>query len=806
MLKDLRFALRMLRNQRWFSSAVIVTIALGIGINTTVFTLVNAVLFKPVPIPSGERLVTVAHQNLKSPDRHPRVSWPDYLEFKAENNTFEALEAIYRSGAVISDTDHPAERFGMAKVSPGLFTMISTPPIIGRTFGPADGEPGAEMVILLGHKAWQSRYAGSPDVINQAVRLNGDSATIIGVMPEGFRFPNNEDLWTPLGPQESIERRDRQGLELFGLLSPGTSILEANHDLGVIAGRLAAEFPASNEDLGAIVRTFHDTYNDGEIRIIFLTMLGAVGFVLLIACANVANMLLGRAVGRGREIALRAALGATRWQIMRQLLIESILLSVIGGLIGLGLSALGVHAFDLATRDVGKPYWIIFEMNWVALAYFATLSVFSGIIFGFVPALRASRVDLNSAIKDGTPGGGSQRSRLTGALVVLQFALTVVLLAGAGVMMRSFFEAQKVNAFVEPSSLLTARLQLETEEGKRYHEETARHQFFDELRPKISALPGVTDVAFTSALPTQGSSGRGFEIDGRPNPESAEPPRAGLVVSSPNYLSTIGLPILTGRGFNSVDGEVGQEVVIVSRTFAAKFWPGDSPLGQRIRFLNNDDPGPWLNIIGMSADIEQDLNDADARPIVHIPYRQDPRGWMGILVRTTSDPARLGAPLRSAVQSLNQDLPLFEVRTMHEVIADQTWFLNVFGTLFGAFALIGLLMASVGIYGVIAQTTARRTREIGVRMALGATSGNIARLVLTRGITQLALGLILGLGGAFAATRLLDSVGFLIGISPHDPMVFIGITLLLLTIGLLASWLPARRASRISPTEALHTE
>lgn len=806
MIQDLKFAVRMLRTHRWFSFAIIVTIALGIGINTTVFTLVNAVLFKPVPIPGGDRLVTVAHQNLTAPDQTSRVSWPDYLEFKSQNNTLEALEAVYRTSAVISESDNPAERFGMAKVTPDLFSIVRTPPILGRAFNATDGAPGAEAVVLLGHRVWQSRYGGSSDVIGRGVRLNGEPATIVGVMPAGFNFPNNEDMWTPLGPHESIEHRDRHGLELFGLLHPGTSVEAATKDLAVIAGRLASEYPDSNENLGALARTFHDTYNDGPIRMIFLTMLGAVAFVLLIACANVANMLLGRAIGRGREIALRTALGATRWQIIRQLLVECVLLSVIGGLLGLVLSAIGVHVFDLATRDVGRPYWIIFEMNWVALAYFASLSILSGIIFGFVPALRASRVDLNSAIKDGTPGGGSRRSRLTGALVVLQFALTVVLLASAGVMMRSFYAAQKVNAFVEPTTLLTARLHLESGEGARYHEAETRRQFFDKLLTEVNTLPGVTSAVLVSAFPGQDSAEYAIEIEGRPNPESAPPPRAGRIVSTPNYLSTIGVPILNGRGFNSVDGETGKEAVIVSRAFAARYWPDTSPLGQRFRFVDDEEPEPWLNVIGVSADLEQDIVENDAAPIVHLPHRQEMWGSMGLLIRTSGDPTLLGGPVRSVVQNLDQDMPLFEVRTMREVIADQTWFLNVFGTLFASFALIGLLMASVGIYGVISQTTARRTREIGVRMALGATRAGIARLVLTRGVTQLTIGLVIGLAGAVAATKLLETGGFVIGVSSADPLVFVGITGLLLTIGLLASWLPARRAARINPTTALRSE
>ncbi len=805
MIKDLRFALRMLRSHRWFSFAVIVTLGLGIGINTTVFTLVNAVLFKPVPIAGGDRLITVSGQVITEATQTTGLSWPDYLDLASQNQSFEQLEAMNRQRAVISETEIPPERYSMAAITPGMFSMIKTPPLNGRSFGPDDGKKGAEAVILLGHHVWQKRYHGA-DVVGRTVRLNGQPATIIGVMPTGFRFPDNEDLWTALRPTAELERRDQHSLELFGLLHPGISLTAANSDLAVIAARLSTAYAETNENRGILVQTFHEAFNGGEIRIIFLMMLVAVGFVLLIACANVANMLFGRAIGRSREISLRAALGASRWQIVRQLLIESIVLSSLGGLLGLALATGGTHAFDLVTRDVGRPYWLVFNMDWVALTYFAIIAVGSGIVFGLLPALRASRFDLNTALKESAPGAGSGRNRLTAALVVLQFALTVVLLASAGMMVRSFFAVQNLNAFVRPDTLLTARLQLPEKEGQRYHDLAARRQFFDQLLPRIAALPGVTAVTTTSNLPGGGSGARGLEIAGRPNPDPKTPPRVGLITQSPNYLSTIEAPLLTGRGFAANDGEPGREVAIVSRAFAARFWPNGSPLEQRIRLIENGLPGEWLTIIGICADIDQQPNVADAPPVIHVPYRQAPWGWMGIALRTVADPVQQARALRGVVQDLDPDLPLYQVETMREIIANQHWFLKLFGTVFGIFALTGLLMASVGIYGVIAQSTARRTREIGVRMALGASTGHIARLVLRRGLTQLSIGLALGLVGAFASTRLLGSVGFLVGISPHDPFVFIGITLLLLGIGLLASWLPARRAARISPTTALRAE
>lgn len=807
MTNDLRFALRMIGAHRWFSAAVIVTLALGIGINTTVFTLVNAVLFKPVPIPGGDRILTVAHQNPTKPEEFSGISYPDFREYQSQNRTFEGLEAARYDQGVVSETNNPPERFRMMRVSTGLFELLKTPPILGRGFSPDDGKAGAAPVVLIGHGVWQNRYAGVRDIAGRSVKVNGTPATIVGVMPAGFKFPSNEDLWMPLVPDEELEKRTNRPLTLFGLHKPDVSVAEANADLAVIASRLAAQYPDTNKDLSALVRTFHDTYNGDQIRVVFLMMLGAVGFVLLIACANVANMMLSRAIARSREISVRAAMGASRWQIVRQLLVESVLLSVLGGMLGLGLAAAGVHAFDLASRDVGKPYWVQFEMDYVVFAYFAAISVLSGIVFGLVPALRASRVDLNSTLKDGTPSGGSARGgRIAAVLVVFQFALTVVLLAGAGMMMRSFFAVQAINPFVRPESVFTARIQLPEAKGDTYETPLSRLQFYEQLLPRLAALPGVTRVAAATSLPGLGANTRDIEIEGRPNPDPKQLPRASFIVQTNGYLSAIQLPILTGRDFAETDGDPGKESAVVTRAFAAKYWPGESAVGKRFRFVEKDKPVLWMTVIGVSADVVQTPQEKDSPPLAFISYRQEAWGWMALLVRTSGDPATLATPVRAAVQAINQDLPLFEVRTLPAALDRQRWFLNVFGTMFLVFALAGLLMASVGIYAVVAQSTARRTREIGIRVALGATGSNILRLVLSRGLGQLLIGLGLGLAGAFGATRLLDKAGFLIGVSPNDPAVFTAITFLLVAIGLFACWLPARRAAALHPVSALRHE
>ncbi|MEO7144872.1 MAG: ABC transporter permease, partial [Bryobacteraceae bacterium] len=762
MAQDVRFALRMIASHRWFSAAVVVTLALGIGLNTMVFTLVNAALFKPVNVPGGERLVAVDNRNLSHGNGNVAVSYPDFREYRAQTSTFEGLEAATQESAVLSERGNPPHIYSMDRVSPGMFEMLHIPPILGRAFVPADGKAGAEPVVLLGYGVWKDRYGSSPQVLGRVVRVNEKPAAIIGVMPKGFKFPQNEDLWMALTPTPDLESRSQRSLRLFGILKSGTPITVARANLEAIAHRLASDHFESDKGVSVVVETFQQRYNGGPIRQIFLLMLAAVGFVLLIACANVANMMLSRALGRQREISIRAALGASRWQLIRQLLIESMILSVLGGVLGLALCTLGVHWFDLASRDVGKPYWVEFTMDYAVFGYFAAICLFSGLLFGLAPALRTSRCDLNTALKDGTRTAGTQHGgTLSSILVVCQFALTLVLLAGAGLFVRSFLDSLSLNPSVPAHQLLTARVQLPKE---RYSGVDARVRFFEQLLPRIGALPGVTHVAMVSNPPGLWAGSRRIEIEDAPLADPARGPSASVLVQSPGYFKTINLPLLLGRDFNDSDGFPGRRSAIVSKEFAENFWPHRSSVGKRFRFYtrvdNHDKPGDWIPVIGVSANIVQEPNEAAPNPLLFLPYRQEGYDSMALLVRATGEPTALASAVRAAVQNLDQDLPLFEVRTLAQAVEHNVWFLRVFGTLFSVFALIALVMASVGIYAVIAQSTTSRTREIGVRMALGAAPRNILGLVLTRGAKQLIAGLALGVAVALPAARLIPNLPF----------------------------------------------
>jgi predicted permease len=805
MLNDLRFAFRMMATHPWFSGTIVATLALCIGVNTTVFTLVNAALFKPVPLPNGSRLVVIAERVPSDPNTNRGASMPEFLEYRSQTKTLAGIEASSNGTAVIGEKGIPPERYRMASTTTGLFRMLEVPPVMGKAFTDADGLPGSAPVALVGYSVWQKRYGGAPDVVGRVVTLNGVKTTIIGVMPDVFRFPQEEDVWIPIVQTAERLDRNRRDLMVFGLLRPGEKISAAQAELGLFSAQLAKAFPDSEKDHVAIVQTFHEAFNGGPIKSIFLLMLGAVAFVLLIACANVTNMMLSRAQARSREIAVRAAIGASRWQIIRQLLVECVLLSTLGGLVGLVLARFGVHQFDLGTQDVGKPYWVLFEMDWRAFSYFAGISIMTGIIFGIVPAIRSSRVDLNTALKDGTAGGTQKTGRLSGVLVAFQFALTVILLAGAGVMIKSLLAVESMNAFVPAQHLLTARVSLPDGKGERYESPDSRWKMHQKILERLRALPGVDQVSLTSEMPGLGSQDRNIEVEGRPNPNPKDPPRGTTIFASPNYLSEIGLPLQEGRALNDTDGNVGKEAAVVTRGFAAAFWPSSSALGRRFRFINDDGkPAPWNTVVGICADIKQNAMEQSPPPLAYLSDRQEPWAWLGILVHSSGDPAGVAASVRTAMQGIDPDLPLFEVRTLPDAVHHQFWFLKLFGTLFFTFAAIALLMASVGIYAVVAQNTARRTREIGIRMALGASASRVVKLVLSRGLLQLGIGLGIGLAGAVAATRLMRGLPGLV--SPDDPRIFLAVVLLLMGIGLFACWLPARRAASIAPTEALRTD
>jgi len=804
MLQDLRYALRIIRQQPWFSTAIIGTLALGIGVNTTIFTLVNAVLFKPLSFPGGERIVMVSGTIPAQGREGVNVSYPDLRDYRAAATSFERLEAFSGFAANVSENGNPPERYRAARITSGLFEMLHMQPPVGRGLTAADEKPGAEQVAIISDGIWKDRYGRRPEVIGRTIRINEKPAVIIGVTPEGFKFPSNEEIWTNLAPDEQWEKRDNQGLMMTGMLKPGRTRPAAQAELAVVAQRLEQQFPDSHKGHGIAVQTFHEAMNGGPIKLMFTLLMGAVGLVLLIACANVANMLLGRALTRRREISIRVAMGASRARILRQLLVESVLLALIGGLIGLALSQFGVEAFSKAVENVGKPGWIRFEMDYVVFAYFGSVSVFAGILFGLMPAIQATRVDLNEALKEGAKSSGGRRTGLfSSALVVFQFTLAVILLSAAGLMIRSFLAAQEEFAGLRTEQVLHARVNLPT---RRYTTPDARRQFFDTLMPRMASLPGAQSVALVSVPPGAGSSTERFEISGQSIPEHERRPVASVISASPGYFGLLGVSLTQGRDFKEDDGLPGKESIIISQEFARKYFPGADPIGRQVRFFDQArKPRAWLTIVALSPDIRQ--NNPGGRQqgaVVFTPYRWDGHGSMGMLIRTAGNATSLAGALRQEVQRIDGELPLSDVETLDANMARNRWHLRVFGTLFLIFALIALGMAAVGIYAVIAHATGQRTREIGVRLALGARGGTIVRMVLNRGLIQIAIGMAIGMGAALYICRLMESV--LLKVSPSDPVTFGIVGFTLFSAGLAACLVPARRAARLDPLVALRHE
>ena len=805
MLQDLRFAVRMLVKDRWFTLVAVVALGLGIGLNATVFTFVNAVLIRGLPFHHPEQILHINGRHTAT-DRTQGISWLDARDIRTTARTFSGL-AAYRNGAfTITEQGRPPERVNGVYVSANTFSLLGQPPLHGRTFLPDEDRPGAESVVLLGYGTWQSRYGADPSLIGRTIKVNDVVSTIVGIMPEGMRFPNNADLWRPLVPNANeLEKRDARSMMLFGRLADGVSRQQAEAELAGIARQLETQYPDTNKNVGLSVMTFNERFNGGPIRAVFLSLLGAVGFVLLIACANVANLLLARSATRSREIAVRFALGASRRRVVRQLLVESVLLACLGGILGLGLARVSVGLFDAAVANVGKPYWIEFTFDPTVFAYFAAICLTTGIVFGLAPALQVSRTNVNDVLKEGGRGtaGAARARRLVSTMVVAEITLTLVLLVGAGLMIRSFLKLYSLNLGTDTTNMLTVRLQLP---DTTYSTSDERRLFHDALLARLGTIPGMHAVTVATAVPFGGTEGRTLEIEGRPAlPENAR--RTSVVAIAPGYFATLGVPIRQGRVFDDRDGAPGGEVAIVNDRFISQFLPGEDAIGKRIRLAagGRDQPGPWLTIAGVSPTIRQG-NPQNAEPdaVVYLPLRLEAPAFVNIITRSTVPAATVTTLVREAVQAVDPNLPVFGIQTMDEFLAQARWPYRVFGTMFTIFAFIGLVLSAVGIYAVTAYSVIQRTPEIGVRMALGAQRSQVSWLILRQGLLQLLIGLSLGTALAWYASAALQSL--VVQIPVHDAVTFAVIIGVLAGVTAAACLVPARRATRMDPVSALRVE
>ncbi|HEX8030554.1 MAG TPA: ABC transporter permease [Vicinamibacterales bacterium] len=815
--EDVRFAGRLLLKDKWFTAVAAIALALGIGVNATVFTFVNAVLIRGLPINDPDTaMAVVSYDRVRA--RTLGVSYLDYRDWRESTRTFSSLAAYTFATANLSEEGQAPERFSGITISANGFQILGIRPILGRDFVPDDDRPGAQPVVLIGHGIWQNRYGLNPAIIGKTVRINDVPALIIGVMPEGFKFPQNADLWQPLLTTPNIEtqKRNQRPLQVFGRLAPGTTREQAQGELITITQRLEKENPETNKDVQARVQTFNENMNGGPIRTVFLSLMGAVAFVLLIACANVANLLLSRATNRSREIALRVSLGASRWRVVRQLLIESVLLATLSGLAGLGIAAAGIRVFDRATQDVGRPYWIQFTIDGNVIAFFMLVCLGTGIIFGLAPALHVSKTDVNELLKEGGRSGsaGVRARRWTGALMVAELTLTVVLLAGAGFMMRNFLTMYSLDLGIDTSKLTAMALQLP---DQKYPALEQRLAFYERLEERLHSNPKIEAVTITSNQPMQGGFLRRMVIDGKPLDQGQQAPNVTMLTIDPYYFKTVGLPLQRGRDLSNEDGMKGREAVVINQRLANLHFPKEDPLGRRITLSIDLQGGAppsggiplslTATIVGVVPNLRQrDFNLPDPDPIAYLPFRTDPRGFMNLLVKTSGDPKAMTPILREELRAIDPDLPLFGIRTMDESLAQQRWPFRIFGSMFAIFAFIALALSAVGLYAVTAYAVSQRTQEIGVRMALGAQGNEVAWLFLRRSFVQLAIGLTLGIAGAFGVGTLFASTQLLVQNKAGDPITIGGIALLLAVVASLACLLPAKRATKLDPLVALRRD
>jgi putative ABC transport system permease protein len=808
-LHDLRFAVRLLVKDRWFTAVAVIALALGIGVNATVFTFVNAVLIRGLPFDDPDRIVVVGTRDARSRDQGS--SHPNFEDWRASSRAFAGLAAFSGQTMNVSDEGRPPERFQGPYLSANAFKLIGQQPLLGRDFRPEDDRPGAAAVVIIGNGLWKNRYGSDPAVIGRVINVNGVPSTVIGVMPDGFKFPTNSDLWQPLAqmPQLTEQKRDARNIEVFGRLADGVSVPQAQAEMDTIAAKLAHDYPDTNKGIATKVMTFNDRANGGPIKLVFLSLMGAVAFVLLIACANVANLLLARSAARAREMSVRVSLGASRWRIVRQLLVESVLLSIISGLLGLVLAYLGVRLFDAATQDVGKPYWIKFTMDAQVFAFFAAVCVGTGIVFGLAPALHVSKTDVNEVLKEGGRSGSSgvRARRWTGVLIVAELALTLVLLTGAGLMMRSFLALYRLDVGVETAHLLTMRLALP---NQKYPTPDQRRVFYERLDQRLAGIGGVQAATIATNVPLGGGSTRLLAVDGHEPAASELPPTVTQVTIGPRYFETMGLRPLRGRTFDDLDGTPGHDTVIVNQRFVTMHFGAEDPIGRRIKLMPDgpaaQGPAPaWATIVAIAPTIRQrNTQETLPDPVVYLPLRAQAPASAILVIRAQRDAAGLTSLAREEVRAIDPDLPLFGIQTLDQQLAQTRWPFRVFGTMFAIFAAIALALSAVGLYAVTAYSVSQRTQEIGVRMALGAQAPQVWWLILRRSIVQMAIGLGLGIGGALGVGKLLESL--LVQTGTRDPATLVSIVSLLVLVSLAACFWPARRATRLDPVSALRYE
>lgn len=808
LIQDLRYGFRLLLKHPGFTLVAVITLALGIGANSAIFSVVNAVLLRPLPYRDSERLVMINHDYPQLQLR-ASVSAYGYRHYRDRAGSFENLTAFSGRSFSLTGRGEP-ERLAAMAVTPSFLSTLGAAPAQGRDFLPEEDQPGQNQVVVLSHGLWQRRFGGDGALLGQTITLDGEVYTVVGIMPAHFQFGreigSNVDLWTPavFTPEQlSPDRLTWEFLQVIGRLKPDVSYREAQAELDLIADNLRGEYmpEADRSNWGLVLEPLQERLV-GELRPALWMLLGAVGFVLLIACANVANLLLARAGARQKEIAIRKAIGASRWRILRQLLAESVLLSLLGGGVGLLFAFWGVGLLA-GFEQIHIPRAHEIGLDGSVLVFTTVVSLLTGVLSGLAPGLQRSAVHLQETLKEGgRTGSAGARQGLRSALVTFETALALVLLIGAGLLIKSFQRLQDVDPGFRAGNVLSMHLALPE---SKYREPQELDNFYKQLLEEVRGLPGVESAGAISTLPLSGFGSSGsFQIEGRVLPPGESSPHGARWRATPGYFETLRIPLLRGRFFTDEDTAESPGVVIIDENLARKYWPGEDPLGKRLGFEGGLDSPRWREIVGIVGHVKHEALEGESRAQYYIPQSQSPQRHLFLVARSSGDPASLTGAVRGSIRKLDPDLPAALVRSMEQMVSDSLARRRFSTLLLGIFAFIALGLAAVGIYGLTSYSVSQRTHEVGIRMALGAGKGEILAMVVRQGMVFTVAGVVIGLAGALGLTRFLS--GLLFGVQPTDPLTFLTVSLFLLAVALLACLIPARRATRLDPMAALRYE